>query len=229
MSVFSYVQSNDAATSLTVAYSSNVTAGNLLVVIGGAFNTGIPTGCTDSIGNSYTQLGLFQGQAGGVFIYYAINASSGTNTATIAGWNTSNQILCCGEYTVPANFLISRDGFVDVSAGSNSYTVEYPFATKGTPTVPSEIMLITAWMDFNAHSWTMSNGTKRFDLDPGDGTAFLYGDYDTTTSPISTAISPFSTGVGQACGLMMFLSTPGSGGGAVGPVELVGFGGGMVG
>jgi hypothetical protein len=215
MSSFSYVQSNHVATDLSVSFSSNVTSGNLLVAVGGAFNSSNPTGCTDTLGNSYTLLGIFNGSGGIVFIYYTITSSSGANTITIGGWSTSNAVLCCGEYTVPSNFLISREGFQDIqgSGGSSNYTIEFPFDMKGSPTVPTEIMAITTWMDFNAHSWTMSNGTKRLDEDPGDGTAFLYGDYDTSTSPLSTNISTFSTGTDQVLALTMFLFTPGSGGG----------------
>ena len=213
MSSFTFVQSNDATASLSVAFSSNVTAGNLLVAIGGGFNNQNPTGCTDTIGNSYTLLQEADGAFGTVFIYYAINTTSAANTITIGGWSTTNSVLCCGEYTVPSNFLISREEYLDVSAGPQSYTIQFPFATIGSPTVPTEILLITAWMDFNSHSWTMSNGTKRLDTDPGDGTAFLYGDYDTSTSPISTSIATFSHGSAQALGITMFLFIPGSGGG----------------
>lgn len=215
MSSFTYVQSNSAAASLTVAFSSNVTSGNLLVAVGGAFNSQNPTGCTDTLGNSYTLLGIMNGSAGVTFIYYTITGSSGANTITIGGWSTSNALLCCGEYTIPSNFLISREGFQDIqgSGGLNNYTIKFPFDTHGSPSVPTELLLITAWMDFNAHTWTMSNGTKRFDTDPGDGTAFLYGDYDTSTSPISTNISTFSTGTDQVVSLTMFLFIPASGGG----------------
>ena len=227
MSVFSYVQSTSTAASLSVAFTSNVTAGNLLVAVGGAFNTGLVTGCSDTLGNSYTLLGEFVGQGGAGFIYYAISASSGANTITVTGASTSNQVLCCGEYTVPASFFISREGFQDISAGPTSYALTFPFATEGSPSVPAEIMLITCWMDYNAHTWTMSAGTKRVDTDPGDGTAFLYGDYDTTTSPISTTISAFSAGVDQTISITMYLWTPGSGGGGL--VAAIGLDGGMVG
>jgi hypothetical protein len=214
MSVFAWVQSTSTTSSETVAFATNVTAGNLLVVVTGGYNSDQITAVTDSLGNTYTQLGeeIF-GATGGISLWYTVTASSGTNTATASLGALSNLITAVGEYTAPVSFLISRDGYITTDGFTANYTIKFPFDSKGTPTTVTEIMCITLWFDAaSPHSWTMSNGTKRIDANPGGSTSFLYGDYDTTTSPLSTVITGMVNAY-TSFGLTMFLILPGVGAG----------------
>jgi hypothetical protein len=159
---------------------------------------------------------------GGVYVFYAISASSGADTLTVSGAGTTNMVLVCAEYGVPSKFLITRESFVSYNiSGANTYTVKFPFATISTPTVPSEVMAVIVFYDeLTAHSWTMSNGTKRLDTNPGGGTAFLWGDYDTTTSPLSTIIGTFATNA-DTTAVTTFLTVFPAGGGGSNPVGFV--------
>lgn len=76
------VQSNSTA-GHSVAFSSNVTSGNLLIV---AFKTeGNITACTvsDTLGTSYTLAEMISGQSNNMAVYYGTAPSSGANTVTI--------------------------------------------------------------------------------------------------------------------------------------------------
>jgi len=221
--VFSYVQSNNVTNTGSVACAGSVTAGNLLLLIGGGFDSTSATGATDTQTNTYTQVGQPLAGEGGLYMFYAIAKSSGSNTITATSAGTTNMVLICAEYHVPANFLITREVFAGPNlSGFTSYAIAFPFVSVGTPTGPSEVMLITAFYDSSsAHSWTMSSGTKRLDTNPGGGTSFLWGDYDTTSPPASTTIATFVSNNFDTIGATTILSVFPSGGGGGSPVGYV--------
>lgn len=82
--------------SVGLAFPLNVTAGNLLVVMGGQDDAGGPTAVTDSQGNTYT---VFQSGAGG-FIAIAVAGSSGACTVTVNPDTTSTDFsFTINEYS----------------------------------------------------------------------------------------------------------------------------------
>jgi hypothetical protein len=75
-----------------LAWPSDVTSGNLLIVVLGIANTNVPfwAGVTlaDTLGSSYARAVLYQDSPGfnnGVAIYFAVAPSSGPNTVTVSG------------------------------------------------------------------------------------------------------------------------------------------------
>jgi hypothetical protein len=122
-----YVQANSAlsatGTSMTCAYSSNVTAGNLLVVAGMIINIGSPVGSiSDTLGNSWT-LAATQTGTGSGYVWFCITASSGANTATFGFGGTASGgdycALTVAEYTTTSKVL-STDG--TANGGGNAVT-----------------------------------------------------------------------------------------------------------
>jgi hypothetical protein len=221
--VFTFVQSANVANTTSVTCAGSVTAGHLLVLIGGGYDSQAARGATDTLGNTYTQVGQSVNGTGGLYMFYTISGSSGADTVTVGNAGNTNMVLICAEYSGPANFLLLQSQFISWNDNTlNTYTIQFPFATSGSPTAPSEIMAITGWFDENsAHGWTMSNGTKRLDTNPGGGTSFLYGDYDTTSSPLSTIIGTFNYPNGTTTSTTLFLTTISGGGGGSSPVGFV--------
>jgi hypothetical protein len=115
--------------SLALAYPGNVTAGNLLVVGGNAYDTGGTTGysVTDSVGTSYTVYActaLTASSTATPFIAVGIAPSSGSNTVTVNPTldASANQIVFgIGEFSGTATSSI-----LDVNGGSSTGTSTSP-------------------------------------------------------------------------------------------------------
>lgn len=71
----------------TLAFGSNVTSGNLLIVfMRVSTGDGTPTGVTDTVGTTYSQIGSAMSISGGTgYLYAGTAAASGANTVTIGG------------------------------------------------------------------------------------------------------------------------------------------------
>lgn len=75
----------------SVTFDSNVTSGNLIIVFL-RVNTGdgTPTGLTDSVGTTYSQVGTTISISGGTgYLYRGTAGGSGANTITISGGATA--------------------------------------------------------------------------------------------------------------------------------------------
>lgn len=84
--------------STTQAFPGNVTAGNLLVVVGNNFHTGGSTvAISDSLGTSYTVMESNPYTDHASYIAYGIAPSSGANTVTINPTTTGNYIGVCQD------------------------------------------------------------------------------------------------------------------------------------
>lgn len=79
----------------TLAFGSNVTSGNLLIVfMRVSTGDGTPTGVTDTVGTTYTQVGTAMSISGGTgYLYYGVAAASGANTVTIGGGATARIVV----------------------------------------------------------------------------------------------------------------------------------------
>lgn len=88
---FTEIQSNSAG-SYSCAYTSTVTANNLLVAVSFGYNSGQTPSVTDTRGNTWHQIGTFQPRGGdtyGLIMYYTVNGSTGSNTVTISGLSSA--------------------------------------------------------------------------------------------------------------------------------------------
>lgn len=104
---------NTALNTLSIAYPSNVTAGNLLVVGGASASSGILGVPTDTQGNTWHVILAGANLVG----YWAVAKSSSANTVSWSyGTNSGMKEACIGEYTV-SGLPPSIDG-----TGSNSTT-----------------------------------------------------------------------------------------------------------
>lgn len=97
----SYVQNawaygGSGCSSQTLAYSSNVTAGNLLVTIPGS-NTGPTIGISDSQSNTETQIGT-SCPARCIYMFWAIAGSSAADTVTYTLSPSSRCVMELREY-----------------------------------------------------------------------------------------------------------------------------------
>jgi len=71
----------------SLAFGSNVAAGNLLIVwIRVSTGDGTPTGITDTVGTTYSQIGSALSISTGIgYLYAGVAAASGANTVSIGG------------------------------------------------------------------------------------------------------------------------------------------------
>jgi hypothetical protein len=81
----SVVQSTSNSSSNTLAFASNVTSGDLLIVAFSRWGGSTPTGVTDSLGTSYTLIVDLTGGGDPLLVWAGIAPSSGTNTVTLTG------------------------------------------------------------------------------------------------------------------------------------------------
>lgn len=89
----------DAAASIGLAYTSNVTAGSLLVAVGSTFNTTLTI--SDSKSQAWTRdlSGISSTDAGGCLGHFA-NAASGATTVTVTRASGSDDVsISIGEYS----------------------------------------------------------------------------------------------------------------------------------
>lgn len=143
------VQSSGQVASQSIAFSSNVTAGNLLVVEFGYWsNTGASTGfsVTDSQGNIYTQ-DVIQGTGGNEHAssWRAIAGSSAANTVTITALD-ANHYITIG---------IAEFSGVNTVADYTSNLAAWWKLDEGTSTS-------TADSSGNSHTGTLTNGPSWF-------------------------------------------------------------------
>ena len=72
----------------TVAYSQNVTAGNLLVVFAGSTGNAASITVNDSLGTVYTKAISQTGNGNNIAAYYGVTPASGADSVTVSGWGT---------------------------------------------------------------------------------------------------------------------------------------------
>lgn len=127
---WAFVQANGTGeagsdTNVAHAYTTNNTAGNLLVLAVGwsPTATAIST-VTDSAGNTWTQVSTnspvdVSGGTFGFAVYYALNCAAGANTVTVTwGSAVTNKALACAEYSG-----IATASAFDVSVGQAQASV----------------------------------------------------------------------------------------------------------
>jgi hypothetical protein len=113
--------SSPGATSL--AFSSNVTSGNLLIAALGLFAGGSLSSVTDTLGNTWNLAAANNNGSDKEWIYWTIAGSSGANTVTAAGtgWGVGgyNSTLLVAEVSG------GLTGAIDVAGGGYPLTLAY--------------------------------------------------------------------------------------------------------
>lgn len=135
------VRSNaiDAAASIALAYSSNVTAGSLLVCVGSTFNTTLTI--SDSKSQSWTRdlSGIAATDAGGCMGHFA-NAASGATTVTVTRASGSDDVsISIGEYSG-----VDTAGTQDGTAATNGNSLS---SASLTTTDAGSVVLSGLWED----------------------------------------------------------------------------------
>lgn len=85
------------ATSRSVTFPSSVTIGDLLLIFGWGGGTGTLS-ASDTIGNSYTQIGVKVGSLN-MTMWYTFSKSSGANTATFSSTTSAVIAISVAEYS----------------------------------------------------------------------------------------------------------------------------------
>jgi hypothetical protein len=184
--------SNDSATTMVKAFTSNVTAGNTIVVFSRVSSGGGSiTGVTDSLGNTYVE--RLASSTNRYKIYEASNITGGACTVTVAYatsgsargigiWEASG-LINTGAYDVGAMAETSRTGVV-ATDGNYSDNV--------TTTANGDLIVAAAYNTGSA--WVIAPGTgyeERVDLgsyfQTEDKIAGAAGSYNATWTPNSTS------------------------------------------
>jgi len=180
---------SSAVASTTLAYGSNVTVNNLLIVVvrGGSALTSITI--TDSIGNSFTN-GTFHavGGIGSLQITFAVNISTSANTVTITPNASSTLRIAIFEYsgTVTTSPLDAEN-----NAATNTSTT--PAANSITPGADNELVFGSVATG-NNFSETWTPGTN-FTAEEQVGTFKILAteDWIQTTATATTAPQTMGT------------------------------------
>src|SRR5674476_222230 len=196
MSVFAYLQSASKSGNTALAFPSNNTAGNVIVV---ATSNNSVTAINDTQGNSYNKVANNLYGSSQIQMWLAVNINAGANSVTATGLNASGAFssIAIIEYTTPSSLTFASG--IGGSAAVNGMTGRYQSS--------GETLLVIASYDWgSAHSWTGTNLTVRQTVTEGGGQTLGIGDFDTTTSTTAT-VSTLNGGSGGATatvGLLIF-------------------------
>jgi hypothetical protein len=144
MSGFSFVQSAHGGSSLnapTLAYASNNTAGNLLILAARLSSTGQTLAITDSQSNTWTQAATQVQTTDGhtAYLWYAANCAGGANTVTItqsgSGTNSNNYVIA--EYSGAA----AASPLDKTASAQTNTTAVSTSGNTATTSGPSELMI----------------------------------------------------------------------------------------
>lgn len=212
---WAHVQSaTDTFDLLQVTFASNVTQGNLIIVailvVDAGSGLGTITSVTDTLGNTYTDIGLSQTYGGGTRrqnIFYARNISGGANTVTV-GLTTGHCYIGIHEYsgvalTGPLD-QTQRATATDASPTSPNVTTtennELLFATIST----IQARTITAGAGFTPRVNPFATGRDQLKTEDKNGSPAgsfaATGSLDTSAewSVLFATFKPFSPVVGTA-------------------------------
>lgn len=102
MAIFDHVQSTGAdsgsGTSVGLAFTSNNTAGNTLIVAARIGDLTQNPGISDSRGNSYTVIQNFETDGDTFVVWYSRNCAAGANTVTITNSSSVSRRWAIHEY-----------------------------------------------------------------------------------------------------------------------------------
>ena len=145
-----------SVTSLSLAYGSNVTAGNLLVVAFQRYTPGdaggtTPTSITDSVGTTYSLMCNFNtgGTTTGVAVWAGIAGGSGANTVSVNGLPAGTyNVLIISEYN-------NAQAILDVAAVT-TYGSSSPVASSITTVQPGDVIYVSQVGSHNACTFSIA-------------------------------------------------------------------------
>ena len=150
-----FISSNTLSNTQACAFSQNVTSGNVLIVAADTFGT--LTGISDTLSSSWTLVASNTAQSLITRVWVATAASSGADTATVTGTNSSNGINCT---EIPASVWtktvdVSNDG---VNTGYSGTPASFT-TTNLTTTIDNDFMYCYASGFQNAGHLQPTSGT----------------------------------------------------------------------
>src|SRR5216684_1451788 len=210
---FAFVQSKSQSVNTALAFTSNNTAGNMIIFW---CSSNSVTAVTDTRGNTYVKLAgstagsTIQSARTETSIFAAFNIAAGANSVTPTGMaaNGSFANMAIAEYVVFTS--------LNVGAGLND-TTAMSIGQIGA----SETLIVLGAQDFHSnHGWTGTNITVREQMHDSNGSCAGYGDTVASTVAAGTAHSLDSCSQTDSClssGATFFQA--GGGGGGAGPAS----------
>jgi len=162
-----YASSVPTTSSGTVAFGSNVTAGDILCYIVTGFSTSSATP-TDTLSTTYSLL-TQTGGTSNVLFYVGKAGSSGANTVSFSGVNASNVLIVVEEWSGVAGVYLGNVG----TQGGTTYSL-----TNATSPLTAQggVMLVFATQTVNNTTFTFSGGTIRAQANPPAVLSCVVGD-----------------------------------------------------
>lgn len=196
--VFAYVQSKSQTGNTALAFTSNNTAGNLIVVM---MSHGAVTAVTDTQNNTYFKATNVNRTA----VWYALNIAAGANSVTATGLNSSGaeSSIAILEYTVPASYSV---------IGGASIVVANTAAMAKFQTVVETLLVFSAYDGANNHSWTGTGLTVREVVNEGGGQGFAVGDTEVASVATSSTFSLKTCQSSGGCNTAFVIATAPGGG-----------------
>lgn len=205
---FGFIQSISSTGVASLAFSSNVTAGSLIVVHLAGVDS-VTSTVTDNLGNSYSRvLNLGTSYAYSMWIAFGAAAGATTISASGMGGSANSNIAIC-EYSLVSTYNWNAMMTNNINLGGSD--VPIPLFT-----TPTQTLVIMGLYDFASfHSWSATNLTVRETTHEPDSATLgcadgIFTDITTATSAMmSGATSSFVAG----CTLALYATPSGGGGG----------------
>lgn len=181
-SIFSYVQSNSTTAATSLTFSSNVTAGDLIVVAVSYYSGSNYAVAVN--GASPILLASSTFSNGGVQVFYLPNAAGGATTVTISGGTAADggPSLAILEYTsTAAPTVLGLQGYLNTEYNPiQTFTAALTLPT-------SEMLEIVALYDtHSSHTWTGTNLTVRQETAESGGQTLVIADVDVSSGTDTT-------------------------------------------
>jgi hypothetical protein len=117
-------KSFSTATVPTLAFNSNVTKGNILVVAFSSISATAPTSITDTVGTVYTIASQSTGSSlNTIWIYTGTAAASGANTVTVNGYSGGTRSVSIAEFSNLSTTLVGTAQVVASATAQSSISV----------------------------------------------------------------------------------------------------------
>jgi len=202
MSAFSFVQSRSTNNAASLAYTSNVTSGNLLVVGFGEFAGSFPTSITDTLSNTWRLMGHYTFSSTVLQIWFAISGASGANTVTINNGSGTGEGLIIAEYVVPTTYSICAGPPSNVGTGTTIST------GVGIETQTDSLVIVMYGDQHTNHTVSSANlNVRETQSLAGPGVVFALGDTTASTGiPLGTQYSFTWTGATNNAGTLIALA-----------------------
>ncbi|HEY1647488.1 MAG TPA: hypothetical protein VGF96_05885 [Terracidiphilus sp.] len=210
---FAYVQSAIAANLSSLAYTSNVSSGQILIAFSFSYSGSCGTSTTDTMGNSWYPLSLLGGSTGCAF--YTVSAASGADTVSVAGLTGDYGLAVAAYSTSNAQYYIESAVIDSVTNTVSPSVVGSGSVVSGADSV--EIMAVTFfWNQHGSYTMTSSPATLRQytgGINGSETMAFADQDLTTSINPGAKYTNTFTGGSNDGHGTAIFLVAPVSSGG----------------